>query len=56
MMAARAGLSTLFTGIDHEGIAADPRMISTTIQGETETVCMHPYGDVDLGLSGANMA
>lgn len=56
MMAVRAGMSAMFSGVDHEGVAADPRTISATIKADVETVCMHPYGDVDRGLSGANMA
>ena len=54
MMSSQAGVDVMFNGVDHDGISGDPRCVSAVVKADIDTVCMHPYCDVDLGLEGGN--
>ena len=54
MMMTKRDRDVLIPHVDDEGITSDPRCISCVLKGDTDIVLKHIYGQVGIGLKGAN--
>lgn len=53
-IATRKDLNAMLTGVDHECMTGNPRLIKTIVKAEVEVILMHVYGNVGMGIKDAN--